>query len=129
MITWEYRVFREDDGAYIIREVFHDDDGSLVGCTESAVEPMGRSLEELAKDIDSFKEALKLPVLTLADIPSRPRKKRKRDRSQNLTIEQVRARFGLDKQSSSYQRTQRGTAKRKIVAVSGKKKGNQMRVR
>jgi hypothetical protein len=105
MITWEYRVFREDDGTYVIREVFYDDDDLLTGCTESAVEPMGESLEELAKDIDSFKEALKLPVLTLADIPSRLRERRNRDRSKNLTSEQVRAELGLDKPLSSRQRT------------------------
>lgn len=97
MITWEYRVFREEDGDYIIREVFYDDDGCIAGCTQDAVEPVGRSLKALAEDIKSFKEALKLPVLTLADMP-RPRKKKHRhDRSKNLTLEQVRVGLGLDK--------------------------------
>lgn len=116
-MTWDYRVFREEDGAYVIREVFYDDDNSIVACTESAVEPMGESLQELARDIDSFKAALKLPVLTLADIPSRPRKRRNRDRSKNLTSEQVRVEFGLDKQSSKHQRLHTKNGKKKIIAA------------
>ena len=129
MITWEYRVFREDDGAYVIREVFYDDGGSVVGCTESAVEPMGESLKELAKDIDFFKGALKLPILTVADIPSRPRKTHNRDRSKNLTSEQVRAVLGLDKRSTNHQRAQRKNGEKKVMAAAGKKKASRMRVR
>ena len=46
MITWNYRVFREDDGDYVIREVFYGEDGAVLGCTENAVEPYGSTLEE-----------------------------------------------------------------------------------
>jgi hypothetical protein len=67
MIAWNYRIFREANGNYIIREVFYAEDGSILGCTKNPVEPSGRSLEELARDIESFKEALTLPVLTLPD--------------------------------------------------------------
>lgn len=82
MGTWDYHVFREDAGTYIIREVYYEDDGAIMACTVDAVEPIGESLEELAKDIDWFKAALKLPVLTLADIPKPKKKKRAQDRSQ-----------------------------------------------
>ncbi len=129
MTTWEYRAFREDDGAYVIREVFYDDNGLLVGCTESAVEPMGESLEELAKDIDSFKEALKLPILTLADIPSRPRRKRNRDRSKNLAVEQVRAELELNRQQGNHKRTPQKNGKRKTMSASRKKKVGRIRAR
>jgi hypothetical protein len=71
-IKWNYRVFLEDNGDYIIREVFYEAGGVIAGCTENAVEPWGKSLEELAKNIEWFKEALTLPVLTLADIPEQP---------------------------------------------------------
>lgn len=37
MITWEYRVFREDDGDYIIREVFYDEQRQIFGCTIDAI--------------------------------------------------------------------------------------------
>jgi hypothetical protein len=69
MMTWNYRVFREEDGDYIIREVFYAEDGSIVGCTANAVEPFGSTLEELAQSIEDFKAALTLPVLSLNDIP------------------------------------------------------------
>ena len=58
MITWNYRVFHEDDGDYVIREVFYAADGTILGCTAHAVEPIGRTLEELAQSIDEFKAAL-----------------------------------------------------------------------
>lgn len=95
-MNWNYRVFREENGDYIIREVFYDN-GSILGCTEEAVEPFGQSLEELAKDIEWFKEALTLPVLTLADIPRRMGKRYKKDRSKNISDEELMAELGLDK--------------------------------
>ena len=39
MITWNYRVFREDDGDYVIREVFYSEDGAILGCTEKRFAP------------------------------------------------------------------------------------------
>ena len=69
MMTWSYRVFREDDGDYVIREVFYAENGSIIGCTADAVEPFGTTIEELAQSIEDFKTALALPVLTLKDIP------------------------------------------------------------
>lgn len=89
MITWEYRVFREDDGDYIIREVFYDEQGQILGCTADAVEPIGRSLAELTEDIRAFQAALDLPVLTLADMPPEPQARAPRDRSQNRSLEAV----------------------------------------
>ena len=71
-MKWDYRVFAEENGEYIIREVFYEADGSILGCTENAIEPIGRSLAELARQIEWFKEALALPVLTLADVPCLP---------------------------------------------------------
>lgn len=99
MIEWNYRVFREDDGDYTIREVFYDDDRCIAGCTENPVEPVGRSLEELAKQIEWFKEALGLPVLTLKDIPelaSSDVAKAKHDRSRNISHQDLRAELGLE---------------------------------
>ena len=68
MTTWNYRVFREEDGDYVIREVFYDDNGAILGCTKNAVEPMGKSLESLAHDLEAFQEALQHPILTIAEI-------------------------------------------------------------
>ncbi|WP_129672549.1 hypothetical protein [Candidatus Chloroploca sp. Khr17] len=89
MITWNYRVFREDDGDYIVREVFYDEKGAIIGCTAHAVEPIGRSIEDLAEDIRSFQDALNLPILALADMPPTPKERAPRDRSQNRSLEAV----------------------------------------
>jgi hypothetical protein len=100
-IKWNYRVFLEDNGDYIIREVFYQEDGAIAGCTENAVEPWGKSLEELAKNIEWFKEALTLPVLTLADIPEQPMKSEpKQERSGNVSHEELMAELGLAEPSA-----------------------------
>jgi hypothetical protein len=97
---WNYRVFREQNGDYIIREVFYAEDGSLLGCTEKAVEHWGQSLEELAKNIEWFKEALALPVLTIADIPEQQMKSEpKSERVGNISHEQLMVELGLAKPS------------------------------
>jgi hypothetical protein len=93
MMTWEYRVFREVNGDYIIREVFYDEHGAVLGCTADAVEPMGQTLEALAEDIASFQAALSLPILTLADIPAATKAPTGRDRSHNRSLEEVMQEF------------------------------------
>jgi hypothetical protein len=52
MMTWNYRVFRENENDYVIREVFYGEDGTILGCTADAVEPFGQSLDELARELD-----------------------------------------------------------------------------
>lgn len=96
MMTWNYRVFREDDGDYIIREVFYAEDGSIIGCTADAVEPFGSTLEELAQSIEDFKAALALPVLTLKDIPESSPELEQRTNGKTIAHEQLRAQLGLD---------------------------------
>ncbi|MFB2980668.1 hypothetical protein [Microseira sp. BLCC-F43] len=105
MITWNYRVFQEANGDRIIREVFYAEAGSIVACTENAVEPKGRfsfgdatrTLEELARDIESFKQALMLPTLTLADIPANQMKpNRSQKQNNNISHKQLIAELGLD---------------------------------
>ncbi|MCI0388727.1 MAG: hypothetical protein MOB07_08170 [Acidobacteria bacterium] len=96
MTTWNYRVFHEENGDYVIREVFYDEEGCIFGCTEDTVEPFGRSLEELARDIEWFKEALEMPVLTLADVPCELKKRRKEERGANISHEQLLTELGLN---------------------------------
>lgn len=95
MITWDYRVFREDDGDYIIREVFYADDGTLLGCTANAVEPVGHTLEELAGSIEEFKAALALPVLTLNDMPTPISTPEQRLAGRRVSSAEARALLGL----------------------------------
>ena len=100
MITWNYRVFQEPNGDRIIREVFYAEDGAIISCTENAVEPKGKTLEELARDIESFKQALMLPALTLADIPAKQMKpNRSQKPNNNISHKQLIAELGLDRLS------------------------------
>jgi hypothetical protein len=96
MMTWNYRVFREDDGDYVIREVFYTEDGAIISCTANAVEPFGSTLEELAQSIDDFKAALALPVLTLRDIPESAPTLEKQKNEKTLSHEQLRRQLGLN---------------------------------
>lgn len=98
MITWNYRVFRDTDG-YCIREVFYLDNGEIGGCTERPITPQGDTIEALIQDIENIKEALRLPVLTPEEVdaavaaqPVPP----PRDRSQNISIDQLVAELGLE---------------------------------
>ncbi|MCB1194091.1 MAG: hypothetical protein KDK90_26885 [Leptospiraceae bacterium] len=95
MITWEYRVFLEEDGDYIIREVFYDDDGNLSGCTKNAVEPFGRSLKDLAEQIEFFKRALTLPVLKISDIPLKQVEKSYEKKNCNINQKQILSELSL----------------------------------
>lgn len=87
MITWNYRVFREDDGDHIIREVFYDEHDAIVACTADAVEPLGRTFAELVDDVRAFQAALDLPVLTLDDVPVGSPVARPSDRRKNQTLD------------------------------------------
>lgn len=100
MITWNYRVFREENGDYVVREVFYAEDGSIIGCTANAVEPFGRSIEELTASIMDFQKALALPVLTLAEMPQPAMPPKKRMHGRTLSSADVRARLGLSAPSS-----------------------------
>jgi hypothetical protein len=126
MMGWDYRVFREEDGGYVVREVYYDDDGSITACTQDAVEPMGESIEELTRDIDYFKQALRLPVLTLADVPTRRKTKHNGIRGKSLTSDQIRAELGVG-QSGNHQNARMKTATRRVGTsrrLTGKKEEN-----
>lgn len=96
MITWNYRVFHEDRGDFVIREVFYAEDGAIIGCTANAVEPFGQTLEELATSIADFQAALALPILTLADIPEPSMSRKQAASRQTSSSADVRARLGLE---------------------------------
>ena len=69
MPHWNYRIIRKyhkesDVSTYHIHEVYYDDENMIEGWTQSPVEPMGESLEELRNDIVHFLKAFEKPVLT-----------------------------------------------------------------
>ena len=74
---WNYRVLRFQtpgmlDPQYAIHEVYFDAEGRITGCTEEEVSPFGESLEELREDLEAYKKALDLPVLTPNPDPQGP---------------------------------------------------------
>ncbi|MDJ1185403.1 hypothetical protein [Roseofilum casamattae] len=96
MMNWDYRVFHEDNGDYTIREVFYAEDGSIVGCTEHEVSPLGRSLAELTEDLQAFTDALTKPVLRLSDFPKDiARREERKTLSKTISHEQVLVELGL----------------------------------
>lgn len=95
MITWNYRVFREKNGDYVIREVFYGEDGAIIGCTTNPVEPFGQTVEELRKSLIDFQEALTHPVLTTADVPQQTMSRQKTMKRHTISSADVRAQLGL----------------------------------
>lgn len=54
----------EGEYEFGIYEVYYDDNGKVVGWTESPVSPVCPSAEELLQELDSMKEAFKQETLT-----------------------------------------------------------------
>ncbi len=67
MSTWNYRVI-EEDGVFVIHEVYYDDAGQPEYFTAEPVHPMGETLEELRGDLAYFQRALDLPVLKIEEL-------------------------------------------------------------
>jgi hypothetical protein len=68
MSHWNYRIIEKyhkktDITTYHIHEVYYTDDGIIESWTESAVEPMGETVDELREDIRFFIKAFQKPVL------------------------------------------------------------------
>jgi hypothetical protein len=68
MMIWGYRVFRDTQGRYSIREVFYERDGRIINYGQTPVTVVGASLEEVMQLVISFKEAFDLPVLSIEDV-------------------------------------------------------------
>src|SRR5262245_21527111 len=114
MMTWNYRVFRENEHDYVIREVFYAEDGTILGCTAEPVEPFGQSVDELARSIEDFQAALKLPVLTLDDIPQSETAARLSENTPTVRQEDIRATLGL-KERSLLRKSQGNRSRRKMA--------------
>lgn len=74
MMTWNYRVVRKvrdlsgfASETFTFHEVYYDDDGKASSCTEDPVEPIGDSIEDLARELQLFIGALNKPVLNYTD--------------------------------------------------------------
>ncbi|MEZ4736859.1 MAG: hypothetical protein R3E79_57995 [Caldilineaceae bacterium] len=94
-MIWTYRIFRDKNGRYSIREVFYECDGRLLNYSKNPVAPIGASLEDLMQLVQWFREAFDSPVLSLeaveAELATQPTQAKKplTDRSQTLSFQQV----------------------------------------
>lgn len=66
-MSWNYRVLRKGyiglEYTYAIHEVYYDENGKPVMCTENPVCPMGENPIELKEDLDRYRQALGKPIL------------------------------------------------------------------
>ena len=88
-MIWTYRVFRDSQERYSIREVFYERDGTIVAYGQAPVILVDASLEKLMQLVQWFKEAFDLPVLSIeevdAQIKQRPAKL-KSDHERNVSL-------------------------------------------
>lgn len=87
-MIWTYRVFHDSDG-YCIRVVYYEQDGTLIGYQSEPAVPTGRTAEELAQDLQWFKDAFELPILTTEELDAAlaaqpPRAKRSNGKTKSL---------------------------------------------
>lgn len=73
MSHWNYRVMLTKDKENLenyfgIKEVYYNDDNSIMAISENPISPFGETLEELTNDLEKFQKALKLPVLIESEI-------------------------------------------------------------
>jgi hypothetical protein len=90
-MLWTYRVFHDRDG-YCIRIVYYERDKTLIGYQKEPAMPTGATAEDLLQDIEAFKQAFELPILTMEELdaelaacPPKPKK----SQSQNKTLDRV----------------------------------------
>jgi len=72
MSTWNHRVvktvYKDDYVYYGIREVFYNDDGSISGYTESAVNVMGEEIDDLRQTLEWMLSCLDKSVLVDGEV-------------------------------------------------------------
>ncbi|RUT02505.1 hypothetical protein DSM106972_059830 [Dulcicalothrix desertica PCC 7102] len=98
-MIWTYRVFRDNQGRYSIREVFYNRDNKIVNYSKAPVVIVGASFQELMQLVQWFREAFDLPVLSLEEvdneIATQP-ENQKSDHSKNISLRQVIAELSTD---------------------------------
>lgn len=103
-MIWTYRVFCDSQGRYSIREVFYEQDGTIIDFGKAASVAIGSSLEELLQLVQWFKEAFELPILLLEEVESKiatQPEKPKSDRSKNISLQQMIAELNLGDDNAS----------------------------
>ena len=63
---WNHRILKtvvDGEVSYGIHEVFYDDDGSLMGCSEEPIGIVSETIEGCRRDLKLMETAFKKPVL------------------------------------------------------------------
>lgn len=98
-MMWTYRVFRDCQDRYSIREVFYEGDRTMIDYSKEPVAVVGASFEELLQLVAWFREAFDLPVLSLEEIDAQigdQKTKPALDRTQNVSLQDVIAELEAD---------------------------------
>jgi len=98
-MTWTYRAVRDEIGRYSVREVFYERDGTLITYSKTPVAPVGSSADDLLHQMQSFRDAFDLPILSVADLEaaiSKQAKKTQDKTGSNISLEQLKAELGLE---------------------------------
>jgi hypothetical protein len=98
-MNWTYRVVRDNQGRYSIREVFYNRHNKIINYSKVPVAVAGASVQELMQQVQWFREAFDLPVLSLEEIDneiSTQPESKKADRSKNISLQQVIAELSTD---------------------------------
>ncbi|NEQ25620.1 MAG: hypothetical protein F6K28_42480 [Microcoleus sp. SIO2G3] len=100
-MLWTYRVFRDTQDRYSIREVFYDRNNTIINYSKAPVAVVGTSIEELIQLVQWFKEAFDLPVLPLEEVDAQiaAQSLHQSDRTKNTSLNQVIAELAADSDS------------------------------
>ncbi|TAF52960.1 MAG: hypothetical protein EAZ61_07375 [Oscillatoriales cyanobacterium] len=99
MTTWDYRIIQEPEGDLAIREVFYDETNTIIGCTDTPIEPFGQTIDELRQCLADLQAALDRPILQLSDIPE-PEPTPTKLSPDALSADDIRQQLGLDRVTS-----------------------------
>ena len=70
-MSWNYRILKRrygEDVSYGVYEVYYDDEGRVVACSEWPLEPFGETFDDLAADLQLFAAAATRPALDYDEI-------------------------------------------------------------
>ncbi len=67
-MLWTYRVFQDKTNRYSIREVFYEQDGTIIGYGKTPVALAAASAEDLRQLVTWFHEAFDLPILSMETV-------------------------------------------------------------
>ncbi|MBU6352012.1 MAG: hypothetical protein NTV69_00575 [Caldilinea sp.] len=98
-MIWTYRVVRDEIGRYSVREVYQERDGTLITYSKTPAAPIGSSAEDLLHQMQSFRDAFELPILSIAELEavlSKQENKRTEKPGASISLQELKAELGLE---------------------------------